>query len=143
MPNPTRLALLLAASFLFGNVALAADPVFPDLVGTWSVKAEGAVMVQGKDPGEKTHWKSGQTTMASEMQITEQQGRIVKGTFRSPKTSEPFVGAIGHDGKTVYFVDTDGYLDARIVDANTIESVYRHSTPKSSVVSVAVWTRKK
>jgi hypothetical protein len=100
-------------------------------------------MVQGKDPGAKTHWRSGQSTLVAEIEITEQQGRVLKGIFKSSKASEPFAGVIGHDPKTVYFVDTDGYFDGRIVDANTIESVYRHSTPKSSVVSVGVWARTK
>jgi hypothetical protein len=31
----------------------------------------------------------------------------------------------------------------RVVDADTIEFVYRHSTPKGSVVAVTVWKRKK
>ncbi len=53
------------------------------------------------------------------------------------------MGAFGHDGKVIYFVDTDGYFDGRIVDADTIEYVCRHSTPKSSVVAVGVFSRRK
>jgi hypothetical protein len=143
MPKPIFLAILLAASLLMGGVARAADPTFPALIGTWSTKSEGAVMVWGKDPGAKTHWKVGQTTLVGEIVITKQEGRVVQGTFKTAKTSEPFVGAFGHDGKTIYFADTDGFFDARIVDADTIEMVYRHATPKSAVVSVGTWTRKK
>ncbi len=48
-----------------GGAARAADPVFPNIVGTWSSKSEGTVMVAGKDAGAKTHWKTGQTTLTN------------------------------------------------------------------------------
>jgi hypothetical protein len=143
MPNPIRVACLLVASLLLGSIALAAEPALPNLVGTWSSKSEGTLMVSGKDPGANVHWGKGQATLTGELVITEQQGRVVKGTFTSPKAKEAIVGAIGSDGKTFYLVDTDGYVDARIVDADTIEFVYRHATPRSSVVSVGTWSRKK
>jgi hypothetical protein len=143
MSTVRRLALLVSVSFLVGTTARAAEPSFPSIVGTWIVKGDGAIMAAGTDVGAVTHWRPGQSSVNGELVITEQRGRVVKGTFRTAKANEPFVGAFGHDGKVIYFVDTDGYFDGRIVDGDTIEYVYRHSTPKNSVVAVGVFSRKK
>lgn len=136
-------ACLLVASLLSGNFAYAADPALSNLVGTWTVKSEGIVVLRGKDHGEKLHWKKDQTTLTAEAVFIAQQGRTFRGTFRSARAEEDFIGAIGHDGKTIKIVDNDGFLDGTMVDADTIEIVYRHATPKSSVISAGVWHRKK
>jgi hypothetical protein len=111
------------------------------LVGTWSVKSEGALMAHGKGAGEFTHWTKGQKTLVGEVRITSQEGRVVRGVFTSKKP-EPFIGVIGLD-KKLYLADEDGTLDGRIVNKNTIEVIYRHVSAKDTVVAVGVWTRKK
>jgi len=40
-------------------------------------------------------------------------------------------------------VDSDGFIDGRILDAETIEVVHRPVTEKDAVVAVGTWKRKK
>ena len=110
---------------------------------TVHVPGEGGILTYSEDPGERTHWKDGQTSIAAEVAFTKQDGRIARGTFKSARATEPFLAALGHDGKTIHFADTDGYTDGRVVDADTLEVVYRHSSAKSTVVAVTTWKRKK
>lgn len=112
-------------------------------MGTWNCKSEGALIAREKDVGAMTHWKEGQTRLEAELVVSRQEGRILHGHFKSTRATEPFVAAFGHDGRTVFFVDSDGHLDARLVDADTLETLYRHSSSKSSVVSIGVCKRKK
>ncbi|MFH0960954.1 MAG: hypothetical protein V1897_19895 [Pseudomonadota bacterium] len=134
------------ALMLFGLFAASigwADSGIPNLVGDWSVKAEGGVIVKGGDPGAKTHYKDKIGSLNAEASIVSQQGRVVRGTFKSPRATEDFVAAIGSDNKTFYYVDEDGFIDGKIINDNTIEVVYRHTTPIDTVLGVGVWTRKK
>jgi hypothetical protein len=112
-------------------------------VGTWTVKGEGGVVVWGNEPGKGTHHRGPFSTITAEALIAEQQGRVMHGTFKSPRASEKFIAVIGHDNKTFHYADQDGFMDGRIIDKDTIELVYRHVTGADTVVAVAVWTRKK
>ena len=98
-------------------------------------------MVHGKGTGDFTHWSKGQKSLVGEVRITSQEGRVIRGVFKS-KVEEPFVAVIGLD-KKLYLADQDGMLDGRIVNKNTIEVVYRHVSAKDTVVAAGVWTRKK
>ena len=115
----------------------------PNLVGEWSVKAEGGAIVKGGEPGAKSHhrWKLG--NLEAEVSITSQKGRIIQGTFKSSSASEKFIAAISQDNKNLYCVDEDGFLDGKIINNDTIEVVYRHSTPADTVLGTGLWTRKK
>jgi hypothetical protein len=131
------------AAFLF--VLLSAPSSFagiPSLVGKWTVKAEGAVMIRGKSAASTTHWERNQTSLMAEVDVTSQQGRVIHGVFKSNKATEPFVAVIGLD-KSLCFADQDGFLDGKIINKNTIQCVYRHVTAKDTVVAVGVWTRQK
>jgi hypothetical protein len=143
MKHMLRLACLASASILLAGTAFAADLALPNLIGTWSTRSEGTMVVRGKDPGARLHYPEGSSTLVGEATFTKQSGRLVEGTFKTPKATEPFVGAFGLDGRTIYAVDTDGLFDLRVVDADTLEVVYRHATPTTSVVSVGTWTRKR
>jgi len=130
------LALALSTSAFAGNT-------YPSLVGTWDVKSEGALMLHGKGgTGQFTHWNKGQKTLTAVLEITSQDGRVLRGVFKSQRGTEPFVAVIGND-KKIYLADEDGMLDARIVNKNTIEAVYRHVSAKDTVVAAATWTRRK
>ena len=134
-------SLLLAT--LFCVSVCIADSDIPNLVGTWTVKTEGGLLIKGKEPGPKTHHKDAFSTLIAEAVITKQQGRIMHGTFKSAKASENVVAAIGHDNKTLYGSLEQGLFEGKIINNDTIESVYRHVTPTDSVVAVGLWTRKK
>ena len=120
-----------------------AGPQIPNLVGAWEVKSEGGVLVRGDKTGKTTHWEPKQTSLKAEANVTKQNGRVLYGTFKSSRATENFIGVIGHDNKTLYLVDEDGYLDGKIISNDRIEVIYRHATPTDSVAAVGVWTRKK
>lgn len=143
MHSMLRLAALVSVLGASSGSAVAGEPTFPNLVGTWACKSEGALLSREKDVGSMTHWKEGQTRLEAELVVSRQEGRIVHGHFKSARATEPFVGAFGHDARIVHFVDSDGYFDVRLVDAETLESLYRHASPGSAVVSVGVCKRKK
>jgi hypothetical protein len=135
------ISLLLATLFCV-SVCLA-DSDIPNLVGTWTTKSEAGLLLKGKEPGSTTHHKDAFSALIAEAVITKQQGRIMHGTFKSPKASENFIAAIGHDNKTIYYADEDGFLEGKLIDKDTIEVVYRHVTNSDTVVAVGIMTRKK
>jgi len=139
-----KLILSLASSLLFlVSVSTGlADSKIPSLVGKWSVKSEGAILVRGASPGAATHWTRNQKSLVGEVNVTAQDGRVIHGTFKTTKAAEPFVAVIGAD-KGLYLADTDGFLDGRIINRNTIQVVYRQVTAKDTVVAVGIWTRVK
>ncbi len=127
---------------LMATTGLAAGDV-PNLAGVWTTTSEGGVIVRGETVGPATHWEKKQTTLKGEVTIKEQNGRVLFGEFTSPRHAEAFIAVIGHDGKHIYFADTDGYYDATLVDPDTIEMIYRHVTATDTVAAVGVWKRKK
>ncbi len=139
-----KLACLSMLLLLVGFSSLCfADSVIPNLVGTWIVKAEGGVLLKGSEPGAITHHKGEFSSLEAEAVITKQQGRVLHGTFKSPKATENFIAVIGHDNETLYYADQDGFLEGFIEDNDTIEIVYRHISQNDIVVGVGTWTRKK
>jgi len=131
------MAFLVIASFCF------AESGIPNLVGTWSVKAEGGVITKGGATGAKTHHSGEFSTLSGEAVVTKQQGRVLHGTFTTPKATESFIAVIGMDNKSFFFSDEDGFLEGKIVNKDKINAVYRHVTPTDTTVAVGTWTRKK
>jgi hypothetical protein len=120
-----------------------AEPAVPDLVGTWTVKSEGAVLLRGAAPGAKTHLSGEYSTLTAEAVVTKQQGRVLQGTFKSPIATEKFIAVIGMDNKNFYYSDEDGTLEGKIVSKDKMEVIYRHVTASDTVISVGTWTRKR
>lgn len=118
-----------------------AETEIPSLVGAWTVKSVGGVVIRGEQPGPFTHWTHQQSTLEAEVVFTEQKGRVVFGTFKSARAEEAFVAVIGA-GNRFYFADQDGYLDGQILDADTIEVIYRHASQTDTVAAIGTWTRK-
>ncbi len=133
----TLLAVLLGAGICL------AEPGIPNLMGTWIVKADGGVVSKGSSPGAKTHHSGEFSTLTAEATVTKQQGRVLHGTFKSPKATEGFVAVIGNDNKSFYYADEDGLIDGKIVNKDKLEVVYRHVSSADTVVAVGIWTRKK
>ena len=128
---------------LLGLSVCHADSMIPNLVGTWIVKSEGGVLLKGKESGPKTLHSGPFSTLNAEAVVTRQQGRIFHGDIKSDRAAKNFIGAIGHDNKTLYYADEDGFLEGRLINENTMEIVYRHVNPIDTVVAVGLWTRKK
>ena len=129
--------------FLLGTGVCLADTGIPNLVGAWTVKAEGGVLSKGGAPVTKTHHSGEFSTLTAEVVVTKQQGRVLHGTFKSPKAAENFVAVIGTDNKSFYFADEDGFMEGKIVSKDKLDVVYRHVTPTDTVIGVGTWTRKK
>ena len=99
---------------LFGMGICFADSEIPNLVGTWSVQAEGAVLLKGAAHGAKTHHRGEFSTLKAEWVVTKQQGRVLHGIFKSPRATEKFVAVIALDNKSLYQADEDGFLEGQI-----------------------------
>jgi hypothetical protein len=130
-------------AFLVGASLCFAESSIPNLVGTWSVKAEGGVITKGGASGSKTHHSGEFSTITAEAVVTKQQGRVLHGTFTSSKATESFIAVIGMDNKSFFYSDEDGFLEGRLVNKDKINAVYRHVTPADTVVGVGTWARKK
>ena len=129
--------------FLFGSGLCFAESSIPNLVGTWTIQAEGAVVSKSDEAGVFTHHSGNFSSINAKLVITKQEGRVFHGTFTSKKMSETFAGVIGMDNKTFYLVDQDGISDGMIIDNDNATCVYRHVSDKDSVVAVATWVREK
>lgn len=134
----TVLVFLLCAGPCFAD-----DSAIPNMVGTWTVKAEGGVLLKDSAPGPKTHHVGEFSTLTAEAVVTKQQGRVFHGTYKSPRATEKFIGAIGLDNKSFYYADEDGTMEGKIVNKDKMEVVYRHVTTSDTVIGVGTWTRKK
>jgi len=130
-------------AFLLGAAICFADSGIPNLVGTWAVKAEGGVILKGAVHGAKTHHRGEFSTLKAEWVVTKQQGRVLRGAFKSPRATEKFVAVIAEDNKSLYQADEDGFLEGQIINKDTINIIYRHSTSADTVVAVGTLTRKK
>lgn len=130
-------------AFLVGANLCFAEPSIPNLVGTWSTKAEGGVITKGGASGDKTHHSGEFSTLSGKAVVTRQQGRVLHGTFTTSKATESFIAVIGMDNKSFFLADEDGIMEGTIVNKDKINFVYRHVTPADTVVAVGTWTRKK
>lgn len=120
-----------------------ADSDIPNLVGTWATQVEGGVILKGEKHGAKTHHRGDFSTLKGECVVTKQQGRVLHGTFKSPKATEKFVAVISMDNKSLYQADEDGFLEGQIINNDQINIIYRHSGSKDTVVAVGTMMRKK
>ena len=139
----TMAAMTLAALCVCPALCGAAEKGIPDLVGTWEVQSEGGLVVRTGGPGAKTHHVTEFSSITAEAVFVKQQGRVVHGTFKTPKATEKLVGVIAPDNRSVHLADDDGFVDLKIVVKDKMTSVYRHTTQKDSVAALGIWTRKK
>ena len=130
-------------AFLLGTAICFAESVIPNLLGTWTVQSEGAVILKGAAHGAKTHHRGEFSTLKGEWVVTKQQGRVLHGIFKSPRATEKFVAVIAMDNKSLYLADEDGFLEGQISNKDKINVIYRHSTAADTVVAVGTLTRKK
>ena len=125
--------------------ALATDDV-PDLVGNWTGISSGGIIYGPSDytidisPGE-TRFSQG---MNRTLVIEEQRGRSFVGVrFQTdkPENSEVILGVIGFDNQTLYMVDEDGYIDARLLSPTEIEVIYREVDPEGMLVIICKYAK--
>jgi len=137
------IVMIVVLVFLSGTGLCFAESAIPNMVGTWSVKAEGGVLLKGSASGTKTHHSGKFSTLTAEAVVMRQQGRVLNGIFKSPKATENFIAVIGQDNKSFYYADEDGMIEGKIVSKDKMEIIYRHVTASDTVIGVGTWTRKK
>jgi hypothetical protein len=133
--------LTLAA--LIACPALAADKI-PDIKGKWVGKTHTIIAGVG------LHWPSSMGTFEKPgffekdvtFDVTGQEGNRFWGnqifTGKGEKTEEPMIGELtGDNYRTVVIVDTDGYVNGRLIGKDTFSFCYTQAGGKteSSVVS--------
>jgi hypothetical protein len=139
----TVIGVLLVSQLLVPlPVAAAPDSGIPNLLGQWSVAGQGAVLCKVQASRCKTHHHGDFDDLKATVQITRQQGRLVHGVYTSKYASESFVAAIGHDNKSFYLVDEDGFADGRLLDSGRMQVVYRHVSSLDSVIDISTWLRR-
>lgn len=141
MKRMTISVVVLAMVFTMGICF--ADSGIPNLVGTWNTEVQGGVVLNGAKHSAKTHHRGEFSSLKGEWIVTKQQGRVLRGTFKSPRATEKFVAVIAMDNKSLYYADEDGFLEGQIVNADQINIVYRHSGASDTVVAVGTSIRKK
>ena len=108
--------------------ALATNEV-PDLAGNWTGVAVGII----RGPSDFVKDISAEETRFSPVMnhtlvIEEQKDRRFVGerirTYK-PENSEVILGVVGFDNQTLYMVDKDGYISARLLSPTEMELVYR------------------
>jgi hypothetical protein len=113
-----------------------------DLKGHWAGTSESIVR------GSAMHHaaQAGNNPLLDNVQfdfnVVGQDGRRFWGTVTSKTGQEPLIGVIAFDGKTIIAEDTDGTVQGRMVDADTIDIVYYH-TGTSTVVAANRMKRQK
>jgi hypothetical protein len=123
--------------------AFAADQV-PNMKGKWVGKTHTIIAGVG------LHWPSNKGTFEKPglfekdlvIEVTGQEGNRFWGnqtlTGNGEKTEEPMIGELtGDNNRTVVIVDTDGYVNGRLVGKDTLSFCYTQAGGKteSSVVS--------
>ncbi|WP_158968350.1 hypothetical protein [Chachezhania sediminis] len=140
--------LFLAAGLILATVGAARAEEIPDLTGRWTFTAEAVGFTFDKyGVSEETAFR----TFESTVDFDRQDGRRVAGHEVDHKVSsgpdpigiERVVAVIGHDNKSVYMVDENGFRDCVILDADTMSCVYRHTLEHRSDISVGYWKRQK
>jgi len=140
-------ALAILPALCLSLVRPAAAEELPSLLGTWYAKYQVQTR-QGSSPGE------------SELEITEQNGPLFRGTYTweyDPTTpvvsdtvsgvgkqgEENFLGVIGWDNRSISIADVGdkGHLTGQLTDANTMKVVYVESGEHATVAR-SIFVRK-
>ena len=144
MPITVTTARYARAAFAAAALALAAAPLaaqdFPDLKGTWTGTGWGVISgaLGHHEPSDEPRFKD--TTETWTVEITEQEGGAVIGTFGSDRLTETLIGAIAADGTTLNFVDEDSILTGTLRSDNEMALCIQETGP-AMVATCYVMTR--
>lgn len=136
-------ALALVLGCAACSQAPAAKESMPDLKGTWVGTSDSIVRGTAPHHAPATGAQPLVDHVRFTLSITGQDGRRFWGTVSGGSTTEPVIGVIALDGKSIVARDNDGLLEGTIVDADTIDSVYSHNNGTSAVAAANRWKRQK
>jgi hypothetical protein len=137
---------IMCAMFIFALVAVAGNvasqETWPDMKGVWTAMSSSVVIGGEKHhPGKIEQGKARYREVKFTFRITDQKDRRFFGTLQSEHHRETLIGVFANNQKQILMADTDGYMDATLVDANTIDYCYRHIASGSVVVACSVMKR--
>ena len=118
-----------------------------DMKGTWSTTGQAVVQNGGahhptNEPGEIVgEYRLREVEFT--YRIDGQDGARFWGSLTSRYRTERLMGSIAADGKRVYMVDQDGFIDGVFIDPDTLDVCYREIKPASAVVSCNIVRRNK
>ena len=119
-----------------------AQESWPDMKGVWSMTSSTVVLGTEKHhPGKIKQGTPRYRDVNFMLRITEQKDRRFSGTVESENYKETVIGVFANNRKQILMADSDGYFDATLIDANTVDYCYRHITSGSTVVACSVMKR--
>lgn len=119
-----------------------APAAVPDLKGTWVGTSESVVLGTPKHHAAALGPKPSLSSTEFTITIDGQDGRRFWGSAKSRYSDDFLLGVIKQDGKSILARTSEGEIDGRIVDADTIELTYSGSG-NATVLSVNTWKRQK
>jgi hypothetical protein len=133
--------LALGAALAWPAVALTQSPppAF-NMKGTWKGNNEGLIDgVSVFNPSDAPNTAPAGKFRISRQTFTyvvdDQKGRLFWGTMGGEhQKGIRLMGSVSSDGKWVYMVTKDGYIDGQVIDADTIDSCYRHVNAQAAAV---------
>jgi hypothetical protein len=146
------MACVMAATASMATTAAVAQtgaaPAIFDMKGTWKGLNEALVDGPATHHPADAAGKPAGTFRLRQQTITYtlvgQDGRRFWGTMSSEQQANlRMIGSLSYDGKWVYMVSKEGYLDGQIIDADTIEMCYRHANDTSAVIGCNIMKRQK
>ncbi|MFA5180134.1 MAG: hypothetical protein WC405_02340 [Syntrophales bacterium] len=119
-----------------------AQESWPDMKGVWSMTSSTVVLGTEKHhPGKVKQETPRYREVNFTLRITEQKDRRFSGTVESVNYKETVIGVFANNRNQILMADSDGYFDATLIDANTIDYCYRHISSGSTVVACSVMKR--
>lgn len=146
MVNPVGAFAAVAILGLSGASAVCAQTVI-DMKGGWS--GTGKAIIDGlaahhpAGSPAKSAGKARLDEMTYTYKIDGQDSSRFWGTMSSPFRVESVIGVIAADGKRIYIVTQDGFVDGVVVDNDTIDTCFRQRLPGSAVAACNVIKRTK
>jgi hypothetical protein len=131
---------IVALMMTAGNAGAQAS--WPDMKGLWTATSSSVVIGGEKHhPGKVEQGKPRYREVKFTFRITDQKDRRFFGTLQSEHHTETFIGVFANNQKQIMMADSDGFMEATLIDANTIDYCYRHITSGSAVVACSVMKR--
>lgn len=137
-----KLASALAVSLVAATASMAQAQEYPDMIGVWTATADGVLIgdPQHFEPADVAGDRPRTAEFKLTIDITGQDGRYLWGTISGGGASEPWLASLWDDGSGYRGVDSDGFVEGRIISDDQVENCYAH-TGETMVVSCAILTR--
>lgn len=120
-------AACLMTTLLFSVPAGLAEDSYPDIVGTWV--GEGADIRMNSDGSGVIFSSETITQIVTEQRDRRFTGEMHSGSGASEKFSVEFVGVFV-DGSHFRWSEPNGFVEGRVIDADTIDSCYVRTAPE-------------